>query len=219
MGEAIREVRILIVDDHVIVREGLREVLEGHPGFRVVGEAGDGREAIAAAERLVPDVAVMDLQLPRLSGIAAAREIARVSPATYVVILSVQEGVLAVEEALRAGAAGYVVKRAASTELVAALEAAVAGKKYLSPEVAEGLLERVTHPHESGAGPLAALTSREREILRWVAEGLTAKEIAENLSISVRTAETHRSNVMRKLGVSKTAGLVRIAIREGLVAL
>jgi len=212
------ETKILLVDDHAVVREGLREILDGHPNLTVVGEAGDGREALESVKRLSPDVVVMDIWLPRLSGTSATKEICKTSPGTRVVILSVHSGPRYVEEALLAGAWGYVVKSAAAKELIAAIEAVRDGRKFLSPAVAEGLVDRVVHPEAAASGPLAVLTAREREILQRVAEGLSAKEIAEDLHISTRTAETHRANMMRKLDVKKTASLVRIAIREGLMA-
>lgn len=212
------DTRVLLVDDHAVIREGLRELLNARTDMVVVGEAGDGREAVEAVERLAPDVAVMDVWLPRLSGIAATEEIRKASPQTGVVVLSVHAELRFVENALRAGATGYVVKSAAAKELIAAIGAVREGKRYLSPEVAEGLVERVIHPGEAEPGPLAALSTREREILQRLAEGLSAKEIAADLHISTRTAETHRANVMRKLDVRKTTSLVRIAIREGLLA-
>jgi len=211
-------VRVLLVDDHAVLREGLREILESRSSVTVVGEAGDGREAVEAARRLRPDVVIMDVWLPRLSGIAATAEIVKEDPAAKIIILSVHERADVVEDALFAGASGYVVKSAAAQELITAIEAVVQRKKYISPAVAESLVDRVVHPNEAEHGPLAGLTRREREILQRVAEGLSAKEIGVDLHISARTVDTHRGSIMRKLDVHKTAGLVRIAIRGGLVS-
>jgi DNA-binding NarL/FixJ family response regulator len=183
----------------------------------VVGEASDGREGVELTARLRPDVVVMDVWLPRLSGIAATAEIHRQTPSAKVIILSVHARADFVEDALCAGALAYVVKTAATQELISAIDAVTHGKKYISPAVAEVLLDRLVHPDEADHGPLATLTPREREILQRVAEGLSAKEIAGDLHISARTVETHRGSIMRKLGVHKTAGLVRLAIREGLL--
>jgi DNA-binding NarL/FixJ family response regulator len=214
------ETRVLVVDDHEVVREGLCQFIDSHPGYRVVAQAGDGRDAVLEQERTAPDVTVMDVWLPRLSGIAATAEIRRARPDAKVVVLSVHEKPEVVEDALRAGASAYVVKRAPGRELITAIDAARDGKLYISPEVADGV---VAHIMERDHGPGAVthrscLTPREREILQRVAEGLSAKEIAADLHISVRTVETHRCSVMRKLGVHKTSNLVRIAIREGLIA-
>lgn len=209
---------MLVVDDHAVVREALSQFIGAHAGFDVVAEAADGREAVSEAERTAPDVAVMDVWLPRLSGIAATAEIRKARPETKVVMLSVHDQPSIVEDALRAGASAYVVKTAAGRELIAAIQAACAGKLYLSPDVAEGVLDHLMRPARRAARAVSSLTPREREILQRVAEGLSAKEIAGDLHLSVRTVETHRASVMRKLGVHKSSNLVRIAIRDGLVA-
>lgn len=210
--------RILLVDDHAMIREGLRNVLESRDGISVVGEASDGREAVEAAERLEPDVVVMDIWLPRLSGIAATKEILRRRPQTRVVIATQHERRSFLEDALRAGASAYVVKSGSCRDLFDALDAVVQGRTYVAPIVTDHLVGAITRPGEASQAGLASLTGREREVLQRIAEGLGSKEIAADLHVSQRTVESHRANVMRKLGVHKVSGLVRVAIREGLVA-
>jgi len=212
------DIRILLVDDHAMIREGLRTLLESREGLSVVGEAADGREAVEATERLEPDVVVMDIWLPRLSGIAATKEILRQRPQTRVVIATQHERRSFVEDALRAGASGYVVKSGSCRELFEALDAVIAGRTYIAPAVTDHLVDAITRPGETAYSGLAALTCREREVLQRIAEGLGSKEIAADLHVSQRTVESHRANVMRKLNVHKVSGLVRMAIREGLVA-
>jgi DNA-binding NarL/FixJ family response regulator len=208
--------RVLVVDDHTLVREGLRELIASKPGFVVVGEAADGLAAVEAAAQLRPDVVVMDVWLPKLSGILALVEMRRANPRIRVLMLSAHDRANLVLDALRAGASGYLLKSAAASELIAAIVAVRNGEKYLSPAVAENVVQRALDP-EVQRGALASLTAREREILQRLAEGLSAKEIGSQLHISVRTVETHRASLMRKLGIRKTASLVRFAIREGLL--
>jgi DNA-binding NarL/FixJ family response regulator len=209
--------RVLIVDDHEILRDGLRRILESSGEVEVVGEAGDGRAAVEAARRLQPDVTLMDVWLPGLSGIEATRALLSEDPRARVLILSTQERWSAVEEALRAGAAGYALKSAGSRELLRAIEAVASGRSYLSPSLASDAVHAILQPGSGPATPLASLTPREREVLQGIAAGRSAKEIAGDLHVSERTVETHRAALMRKLGVHKTGQLVRIAIREGLV--
>jgi DNA-binding NarL/FixJ family response regulator len=213
-----QETRVLLAEDHALVREGLRELLDAQPGIRIIGEVSDGREAVAETLRLTPDVVVMDAWLPRLSGLLALTEIRKASPSTRVVMLSAYERVGFVVEALREGAYAYVPKSAPASELLAAIRAASAGEKYLSQAVSKQLVAQVIEPGQEGGQSIRWLTQREREILQRLAEGLSAKEIGAELDISVRTVESHRASMMRKLGVHKAADLVRFAIREGLVA-
>jgi DNA-binding NarL/FixJ family response regulator len=213
-----QETRVLLAEDHTLVREGLRELLDAQPGIRIIGEVSDGREAVAETLRLTPDVVVMDAWLPRLSGLLALTEIRKASPSTRVVMLSAYERVGFVVEALREGAYAYVPKSAPASELLAAIRAASAGEKYLSQAVSKQLVAQVIEPGQEGGQSIRWLTQREREILQRLAEGLSAKEIGAELDISVRTVESHRASMMRKLGVHKAADLVRFAIREGLVA-
>src|SRR5262245_1276387 len=213
-----KETRILLAEDHALVREGLRELLGSQPGMCVVGEVSDGREAVEATLRLAPDVVVMDAWLPRLSGLLALTEIRKASPATRVVMLSANERMGFVVEALREGACAYVPKSLPASELLAAIRAAGAGEKYLPQGISQQLVQQVLEPEHDSVHPLRTLTQREREILQRLAEGLSAKEIGAELEISVRTVESHRASMMRKLGVHKAAELVRFAIREGLVS-
>jgi DNA-binding NarL/FixJ family response regulator len=208
--------RVLIADDHELVRTGLRRVIEADGDLVVVAEARDGLEAVALARQHQPDVAVIDLWMPGFSGEEATRRIVRSHPEIKVLILSAHEEWERVRSALQAGALGYVVKSAASAELIEAIHALRDGRGYLSPAVAHHVVDALG-AGEAPRSPLAQLTEREREVLALIAEGLSSKEIAARLGHSPKTAETHRASVMRKLGVHKTSSLVRIAIREGLV--
>lgn len=208
--------RVLIADDHEVVRDGLRRVIEAGGDFSVVAEARDGREAVRLAREHRPDVAVIDLWMPGVSGEEAIRCIASDDGHTKVLALSAHDEWGRVRAALQAGALGYVVKSAAAAELIEALHALCDGRAYLSPAVAQHVVDELGAA-EAPRSPLAQLTEREREVLALIAEGLSSKEIAARLGHSPKTAETHRASVMRKLGVHKTSSLVRIAIREGLV--
>jgi DNA-binding NarL/FixJ family response regulator len=206
-------IRILLADDHMMVRQGIRAVLE-REGFEVVGEATDGREAVKLAEKLKPDVAVLDVAMPLLNGIDAAREIRRVSPRTKTTLLTVHEENQYVVEALRAGVTGYVVKTKAADDLVKAIREVSLGAVYMSP----GVSREAVRAYLDGTEPSSdGLTPREREVLQLVAEGKTTKEVAAVLGISVKTAESHRSRIMEKLDIHETASLVRYAIRLGVI--
>lgn len=209
---------VILVDDHKLLRDGIRAIIEASGEFEIVAEGSDGREAIELAEQHRPDLVLLDIWMPNLSGIDALPQILKVSPRSRVVIMSQHETSSYVQTALRNGACGYIIKTAASQELITALRAAANGKGYLSPEVAHSVVESFREPSIRPSSPLDALTGREREILQLIAEGFSSKEVAERLAISVRTVESHRSAVMGKLDVHKVAGLVRVAIREGLIA-
>ncbi|HVR30590.1 MAG TPA: response regulator transcription factor, partial [Thermoanaerobaculia bacterium] len=194
-------IRILLADDHLMVRQGIRAVLE-REGFDVVAEAMDGREAVKLAGRLKPDVAVLDIAMPLLNGIDAAREIRRVSPRTKTTLLTVHEENQYVVEALRAGVTGYVVKTKAADDLVKAIREVSLGAVYMSP----GVSREAVRAYLDGTDPsIDGLTPREREVLQLVAEGKTTKEVAAVLGISVKTAESHRSRIMAKLDIHETA--------------
>jgi len=180
---------VLLVDDHKLLRVGLRAIIDASNEFEVVAEGSDGREAIELAARHRPDVVLLDIWMPKLSGIESIGQIRRESPRSRVVIMSQHETGSYVQSALRAGASGYVLKTSASTELIAALRAAVENKCYLSPDVAQTVVESFAHPFEEMASPLSALTSREREILQLIAEGFSSKEIASRLSFASRSAK------------------------------
>jgi two-component system response regulator NreC len=206
-------VHIVLADDHVLVRQGLRSLLEGAE-FKVIGEAGDGQEAIRLVEKLHPAVAVLDIAMPTLNGIDAAREISELSPETKTILLTMLTEDQYVLESLRAGVKGYVLKSNSSEELVKAIREVCQGKVYLTPAASTAVVQ--AYVAMSGASP-PELTEREREVLQLVAEGKTSKEIAEKLGITWRTAESHRTHIMEKLAIHDTAGLVHYAIRHGLV--
>jgi DNA-binding NarL/FixJ family response regulator len=211
-------IRVLVADDHAIVRTGIRHVLESEPGFEVVGEASTGAEALALAASHHPDVAVLDISMPGQSGLQVAAELRTRSPETRVLILSMHDNTEYVMESLRAGAHGYLLKDSAAMELRGAIRAVQRGESFFSPAIA-GRLSAVVRgdPAESSARSLAQLTARERQVLVGVAQGHTNREIALQLGISHRTVESHRENLMKKLGVRTVAGLTRLALEAGLV--
>lgn len=205
--------KILLADDHPIVRQGFRALLE-RSGFEVVGEAGDGHEAIRLAEEFRPDVAVLDVAMPQLNGVDAARGIAKVSPRTRTILLTMYTQGGNVLDGLRAGVRGVVVKSRAFEELLRAIKTVCTGDTYLSPEVSNFVVDSYV---ANGEVRKPQLRDRERQVLQLVAEGKTTKEVAARLGISTKTAESHRTNIMEKLDIHDTAGLVRYAIREGLI--
>ncbi|MBI5439747.1 MAG: response regulator transcription factor [Deltaproteobacteria bacterium] len=208
---------ILLVDDHRIVREGLRTLLGQQPDLEVVGEAADGRDAVAQARLLKPDAIVMDIAMPELNGVEATRLILAELPTARIVALSMYADRRFVAEILRAGALGYVLKDGAFEELVLAIRTITEGKTYLSPSIAglvvEELMQRTAAP---GSPSLGGLTPRERQVLKLLADGMRPREIAQELSISVKTVEVHKQNLMNKLEIHTASELTRFAIREGL---
>ncbi len=204
---------ILLADDHVVVREGLRALLE-RAGFQVVGEAGDGQEAIQLAEKFRPDAAVLDIVMPLLNGIDAARAISKVSPRTKTILLTMYTEGHNVLEGLRAGVRGVVVKSRAFDELQRAIQTVCRGDTYLSPDISNVVVESCVASGQEGE---PHLRDRERQVLQLVAEGKTTKEIAVILQISVKTAESHRMKIMERLNIHDTAGLVRYSIRHGII--
>ena len=211
-------VSILLADDHQVVRQGLRALLEAEPDFRVVGEAADGLEATRLVELLHPDVAVVDLIMPGLNGMEVTRQITTRVPKTRVVVLSMHANEAYVLEALRNGAAAYVLKDSSAADLVHAVREVVAGRRYLSPPLSKRAIETYADKAKSASlDPYDTLTTREREVLHLAAEGYTNAEIGDRLSISPRTAETHRANLMRKLDLRTQTDLVRYALRRGIV--
>ena len=209
---------IVLADDHQVVRHGLRVLLEAEPEFRIVGEAGDGLEALEMLERLQPDVLVLDLMMPGMNGLEVTRQASQRSPRTGIVILSMHTNEAYVLEALRAGAKAYVLKSSTSDELVSAVREVAVGRRYLSSPLSERAIEAYTQRAEAAAmDSYEMLTTREREVLQLAAEGHTSAETAARLSISPRTAETHRANLMRKLGLRTQADLIRYALRRGIV--
>ncbi len=212
----MKPIRILLADDHAILRRGLRALLEREPGIEVLGEAADGRETVEAVQRLSPDVVVLDIAMPNLNGIEATRQIAA---KTAVIILSMHSDESYVLRALRAGARGYLIKDTVETELIRAIEAVAAGKAYFSPEVSRLLVEDyVTGMRERGFDDsFELLTAREREVLQLLAEGKTVKDIARTLNLSTYTVDTHKSNLMQKLGLHNMAELILYAVRKGII--
>jgi DNA-binding NarL/FixJ family response regulator len=208
-------VRIILADDHAMVRQCLRTHLESE-GFAVVGEASDGAEAVRLAETLHPQVAVLDFGMPILNGIDAAREIVRVSPSTRPVLLTAYCEDQYVIAALKAGVVGYVLKSKAVQDLVSALREVERGNLYLSPSISRAVVQEMLNKNTN---PADVLSPRERQLLQLIAEGRTTKEAAVQLGISTKTAESHRSNIIGKLNIHETAGLVRYALRIGLIQL
>jgi DNA-binding NarL/FixJ family response regulator len=207
--------RILVVDDHAIVRDGISAVLQQHPNLKVIGAVGTGREAVAAAVQLVPDVVVMDLMLPELSGVDATQRILTLLPGTHVVVLSVCHTSEHVFRALRAGARGYVVKEGVSADLVRAVLAVIAGERFLSPQITALVIGAVLSNSEP-LSPLERLSKREREVLHMTVAGSSSAEIAQRLSLSRKTVDTYRSRIMGKLGVSDLTGLIHFAIEHAM---
>ena len=215
----MKRLGILIADDHEVVREGLRRMLENQAGWRVVGEAVDGKEAVQKARQLRPDIVILDISMPGMDGLEATGEILKAVPSARVLILTVHDSEQAVRKLLRAGARGYVLKSDAGRQLVAAVEAVAEGNRFLAPKVEELVLDRYLQdglPRE--ARKLQdLLTPREVEITRLLADGKSNKEIASVLGMSVRTAEAHRSNIMSKVQARSLGALIRYAIRSGIV--
>lgn len=213
-------IRVLIADDHKLFREGLKSLLDREEGIEVVGETGDGRTSVQRARDLSPDVIIMDIGMPDLNGIEATRRVLEVVPEVKVVALSMHTGSRMVTEMLRAGAVGYISKLGAFEEVIRAVYAVSKGERYLSPSVTGVIVDEIVKKESSkGDSVFTVLSPREREVLQMVAEGCHTKEIAATLSISTRTVEVHRRNVMDKLGLDTVADLTRYAIREGLVQL
>lgn len=209
---------IILADDHHVVRQGLQALLEAEPDFQIVGEAAEGREAVQLVERLQPEVLILDLMMPSLSGLEVTRQVRQRSPRTRVVILSMYADEAYVLEALRNGAAGYVLKKSTADELVRAVREVTTGRRYLSPPLSEkGVETLMKEADESKQDPHELLTSREREVLPLIAEGHTNAEIADRLVISPRTVEFHRANLMRKLGTRTQADLIRYALQRNIL--
>ena len=210
-----RKIKVLLADDHAVVRQGFRLILASQPDLEIVGEAGNGREAVELAEQLQPDVVVMDVAMPELNGIEATRRLSKLAPRTRVLALSMHRDSVYVREILRAGARGYLLKDAVDHDLLAAVRAVASGHGYLSPEVSDAVLSDY---RRHVTNPLDLLSSREREVLQMIAEGKTNKEIASTLNLSVYTVDAHRGRIMEKLNLHSMGELVRFAIRSGLIS-
>ncbi|WP_305785559.1 response regulator [Symbioplanes lichenis] len=210
--------RILLADDHALVRRGVRLILDNEPDLEVIGEAADGAEAVTLAKTDPPDLAVLDIAMPRMTGLQAARELSRIQPGLKILILTMYDNEQYFFEALRVGAAGYVLKAVADRDLVEACRAAMRDEPFLYPGAVTALVRDYLERARSGAGiPERAVTDREEEVLKLVAEGHSTKEIAELLFISVKTVERHRTNILSKLGLRDRQELTRYAIRAGLI--
>jgi len=211
--------RILIADDHAIVRRGLRLILDAEPDLEVVAEAGDGAEAIRLARETGPDLAILDVSMPLITGLQATTDITRQAPGVRVLILSMHDNEQYLFEALRAGASGYVLKSAVDRDLVEACRATMRGEAFLYPDAAAALVQERIAPGGDGEAPSDPLTPREAEVLKLIAEAFTTKQIAEALFISPKTVENHRNRIFQKLGMHDRVELTRYAIRRGLVRL
>ena len=213
----MQKLRLLVVDDHQLVRKGVVAAIEDDGHWEVCGEASTGREAVAAAERLNPDIVVMDISMPDMNGLEATRQILKGCPQTQVLILSMHESEQIIREVLDSGARGYILKSDAGTDLITALEALRSRKPFFTSAIAEVLLKGYLHgaPTESSS-PAGIASPREREIIQLVAEGKSNKEMASTLNISVKTVETHRARIMAKLGLHSVSDVVRYAIRNGM---
>lgn len=209
-----RAIRVLLADDHTIVRQGLKLILAAQPDFEVVGEAANGREAAELAEKLRPDIVLMDVQMPELNGIEATRRMVAANSRVKVLVLSMHKEALYVREILKAGARGYILKDAIDTELLSAMRSVARGDGYISPAVSGALL---TDYREQRSNPLDTLSTREREVLQLIAEGKTNKEVATKLNLSVYTVDSHRGKIMEKLNLHSAGELVRFAMKNGLV--
>ena len=208
---------VFVADDHAILRDGLATLLAAHPDMEVVGTAANGREAVTEVLRLAPRVAIIDISMPELDGIEAARQILAVKPEVHVMILSMHAGSQHVFHALEAGVRGYLLKESASREVIEAVRIVQAGRRYLSPRVAEIVAQGVSD--RSAVSPLSSLSQREREILKLVADGYSSAKIGAMLHLSPKTVDTYRSRMMQKLHVSDLAGVIKLAIQHGLTSL
>jgi len=208
-----RKIRILLADDHAVVRQGFRLILNQEPDMEVIAEAGDGAEAVRLVLQLRPTLVIMDIAMPRVNGVEATRRIFEACPDAKILILSMHKDAVYVRETLRAGAKGYLLKESIDQDLLRAIRAVAQGDGFLSPEISGTVLQE----YQQVADPFDQLTAREREVLQMLAEGKVAKEIATELDISVYTVDAHRGRIMKKLGLKSSTEIVRFAMRKGLI--
>lgn len=214
------KIRVLLADDHTIVRQGLRALLDSQEDIEVVGEAEDGRQAFEKTKELIPDVVVIDITMPNLNGIEATRQIKKLNPEIKVLVLTVHDNEEYIHQILQAGASGYLLKESAVTDLVSAINAVKKGGIFLSPAISKVVVKDYIKHAEEGTGDfdsLNILTNREREVLQLIAEGHTNREVAHLLKLSVKTVDVHRSHIMEKLNIHDVTGLVKYSIRKGLI--
>jgi DNA-binding NarL/FixJ family response regulator len=209
----MRKIRIVLADDHAVVRQGFRMILNQEPDLEVVGEAGNGADAVKLVEELKADIAIIDIAMPVMNGVEATRLLRQNSPECKVLVLSMHRDAVYVRETLRCGASGYILKDSIDQDLLNAVRAVAADRSFLSPEVARTVLEDYRHVED----PFDLLTAREREVMQMLAEGKVAKEVATALDVSVYTVDAHRGRIMKKLGLKSSTELVRYAMRKGLI--
>ena len=214
-------INIVLADDHTVVRDGLRFLLEAEGDIQVVGDAANGRDAVQLVSKLRPDVVILDIAMPELNGIEAAKQISEICPSAQIIILSMYSSAEHIFRALRAGARGYLLKESGGTDVVQAVRTVISGRRYLSEEISEGMIEDYIRQREviEADSPLARLSSREREILQLVIEGKSSAEIGDILFLSPKTVGTYRSRLMQKLGVNDLPSLIKFAIRHDLISL
>jgi len=212
-------VTLILADDHPIVRQGLRHLLEGEPGFLILAEAGDGLEALRLVELLKPKILIVDMMMPGLNGLEVLRRVKKISPSTRTIVLSMQSADAYVVEALKNGAAGYVLKETGPSELVKAVQEVNLGNQFLSAKLSERFQNSGREIQDTPLDAYETLTAREREIFQMTVEGLTSQEIGEKLMISPRTVEIHRSNLTAKLGIKNQSDLIRLAIKRGIISM
>jgi len=215
----VAKISVLLADDHLIVRQGMRALLNAQPDIEVVGEASDGFELLELIGKLIPQVVITDIAMPNLNGIEAARQIQKRYPNTRIIILSMHSAMSYVVRTLRSGALGYLLKNDGFDEVILAVRAVMQGRRYLSPQIPGLTLDAFLAANDGSQDPQGSLTGREREVLQLIAEGHTSSQIAEKLNVSVRTAEKHRANLKAKLGLTSQAEIVHFAIQQGIVAL
>lgn len=216
-----RKIRIMIADDHALVREGIAAFLKMSDAYEVVAEASDGVEAIEAAKKHKPDIVLMDISMPKLGGLEATIELKKNNPAVKILVLTQYEDTVYIRRFLKAGASGYLLKTAVGTDLITAIESITAGKVYIHPSIASNLVDGYLglQKGEPVEDPYERLTDREKQVLKLIAEGYTHKEMADILNISVKTAVTHQTNLCEKLGIHVRAGLIKFAIQKGIIKL